>query len=127
MTETRPDAWKRTPLHGESPPAWQVMVPKTSLVNYCRSAAGPQCVCGCVRVCVSLLLLGEIRSTVVGQDSLCRSHLWSICSVSLASALIAGLEGDGGSGSLETQLRAVLTCSPVACHQDGEKDGGAGR
>lgn len=78
--------------------------------------------CGCV--CVSLLLLlllGEIRSTVVGQDSLCRSHLWSICSVSLASALIAGLEGDGGSGSLETQLRAVLTCSPVARHQDREK------
>lgn len=51
-----------------------------------------------------VVLLGEIRNTTGRQDSLCHSHLWNICSISLALSLIAGLEGDGKALVVESRL-----------------------
>lgn len=57
-----------------------------------------------------VVLLAEIRNPFGGQDSLCHSHLWNICSISLAFSLIARLEGDGKVPVVESHLGAVLTC-----------------
>ena len=54
------------------------------------------------------------------RASLCHSHLWNICSVSLAFPLIAGLEADGRALLVESRLRAVLTCSPAMCDHGGK-------
>lgn len=69
---------------------------------------------------LSLVVRGEIRNTIGGQDSLCHSHLWNICSISLAFSLIAGLEGDGKALVVESRLWAVLTCSPMMCDHEGK-------
>ena len=105
-------------------PSGKLGILKHLPVNYYSNA---------VCVCVSALLLMVILLPARGQNSLCRSHLWSICSVSLAGALIAGLEADrrpwlptlvsglfghvgptpgGGNVALAASLARVFACCP---------------